>query len=182
MARFTRSVRMLRRTVPFIRSIVCFAFVICLASFVRSAIASNLGYPIPFDKREDMSGNASEYPSGPPGLAMKTYGLKLPWIILVHRTVGKAILSEDAARLAYKTVFVTMSQAKYPNGGEYVVVVLFGPKGPQGIHYAAFIFARNAAGHWRARLVTTADELRKIVYIVFRSPNWRPMFKGAAPP
>lgn len=167
---------------PFIRSIVCFAFVICLSSLVRSAIASNLGYPIPFDKREDISGNASEYPSGPPGLALKTYGLKLPWVILVHRTVAKAILSEDAAQVAYKTVFLTIAQTRYPRDGEYVVVVLFGPKGPQGIHYVAFIFARNAAGHWKARLVTTPDELRKIVYVVFRSPNWRPIFKGTPPP
>jgi hypothetical protein len=174
--------RRLHRTVPFIRSIVCFAFVICLSSLVRSAIASNLGYPIPFDKREDISGNASEYPSGPRGLALKTYGLKLPWVILVHRTVGKAILSEDAAQLAYKTVFLTIAQTRYPRDGEYVVVVLFGPKGPQGIHYVAFIFARNAAGHWKARLVTTPDELRKIVYVVFRSPNWRPTFKGTPSP
>ncbi len=159
------------------------ALIFCALSLGRSALASNDEYPIPFDARSDLKGDAPVYPTGPTSLALKANGLRLSWIILVHRSFDQALSNDEAAQKVYKAVFVTNADVKYPSGGAYVVMVLFYPKVAEGkIPFVAFIFTRDATGKWEPRFSMSPEETKKIAAIVFHSSNWNPTVQGSAPP
>jgi hypothetical protein len=159
------------------------ALIFCTLSLGRVALAANDGYPIPFDERSDLKGYAPVYPSGPTSLALKTHGLRLSWIILVHRAFDQALSSEAAAQKVYKALFVTNADVKYPSGGAYVVMVLFYPKVAEGkIPFVAYIFSRDAAGRWEHRFAASPEDVKKIASVVFHSSNWNPTIQGSPPP
>ena len=147
----------------------CWAIVACgvfLAGAVTAAVCGT--YPIPFNSHPDWNGYAPTYPNGPQSVLLIANGLRYKNMLSVYEPLKKPIDEAQAARRAYYTVFVSNAHERWPSGGMYLVIDIYGPRDKLSgqMPFWGYIFEQDSKGRWRDRLVDP-NELSKIEYLLF---------------